>query len=166
MKYSHARVCLAHDPDLSSQIITITLFLSDNNGVYVITDMLGHLTGIYPTAIIVLVCLNMTFHDGITRTETTLTSLHVDTGRSSDTRPSNHRSFGAVVHLRKDAGTGTMATSSSETDGGLELGLRSDHGSGNKTIKLGRYDHDRWLESESSGVVATADSSAKAGSWV
>ncbi|KAI0749974.1 hypothetical protein C8Q80DRAFT_1120074 [Daedaleopsis nitida] len=48
-------------------IITIVLFMLDDNGVYVISDMLNHLTGIYPTIIIVLVCLRITFHDDFNR---------------------------------------------------------------------------------------------------
>ncbi|KAI0749967.1 hypothetical protein C8Q80DRAFT_1066899, partial [Daedaleopsis nitida] len=54
-------------------IITVVLFLTDNNGVYVIADMLNHLTGIYPTIIIVLVCLKITFVDDMDRAGTTLT---------------------------------------------------------------------------------------------
>ncbi|KAH9934479.1 uncharacterized protein BXZ73DRAFT_100671 [Epithele typhae] len=50
-------------------VVTIVLFLGNNNGVYVIADMLNHLTGIYPTIIIVLVCLKITFHDDMTRAE-------------------------------------------------------------------------------------------------
>ncbi|KAI1783889.1 hypothetical protein LXA43DRAFT_955783 [Ganoderma leucocontextum] len=61
-------------------IIAVILFASDNNGVYVIVDMLGHLTGIYPTIIIVLVSLKMTFHDDITHAEQTMTTFQAQGG--------------------------------------------------------------------------------------
>ncbi|RPD54332.1 hypothetical protein L226DRAFT_472059 [Lentinus tigrinus ALCF2SS1-7] len=145
-------------------IITIILFASDNNGVYVITDMLGHLTGIYPTAIIVLVCLNMTFHDDITHTETMLTTLQ----HTNDSRSRHSRSFGTVLHLRKDSALAPVVTvtSSSEAEGGLELGERSGSRSGKKAFALGPFGHERWFGSESSGMIAPTDESTKARSWV
>ncbi|RPD69257.1 hypothetical protein L226DRAFT_539935 [Lentinus tigrinus ALCF2SS1-7] len=124
-------------------IITISLFLSDNNGVYVITDMLGHLTGIYPTGIIVLVCLNMTFHDSITRTEKTLTTLQAEPGRTTSGLV-NSKSLRTVLHLRKEGGSTSgadvMPAGSSETESGLELGVLS--GSGKQGYGLGDLDQD------------------------
>ncbi|KAJ3919287.1 hypothetical protein F5877DRAFT_78175 [Lentinula edodes] len=45
---------------------------SASNAVIIVADMLAHLTGIYPTIIIVLVCLKLTQHDELSRRETTM----------------------------------------------------------------------------------------------
>ncbi|KAF5370182.1 hypothetical protein D9757_010631 [Collybiopsis confluens] len=48
-------------------ILMIILFCAENSGVYIVMSILAQVTGIYPTAIIVLVCLQLTQHDHITR---------------------------------------------------------------------------------------------------
>ncbi|EJC99776.1 uncharacterized protein FOMMEDRAFT_148612 [Fomitiporia mediterranea MF3/22] len=55
--------------------VILVLFLLDSNGVYVVADMLAHLTGIYPVVIIVLVVLQLTQHDIASR-EATLSTMH------------------------------------------------------------------------------------------
>ncbi|TBU52727.1 hypothetical protein BD310DRAFT_952553 [Dichomitus squalens] len=79
-------------------IITVILFASDNNGVYVIADMLSHLTGIYPTVIIVLVSLKMTFYDDVARAQKTLTTFQAEapSGEFRTTVDSRRRARGAV----------------------------------------------------------------------
>ncbi|KAH9933968.1 uncharacterized protein BXZ73DRAFT_46061 [Epithele typhae] len=62
-----------------SWVIVTALFLLESNGVYAMVSMMNHLTGMYPTAIIILVCLKITFHDDVTRHET-LETLRFDTG--------------------------------------------------------------------------------------
>ncbi|KIK55790.1 hypothetical protein GYMLUDRAFT_248382 [Collybiopsis luxurians FD-317 M1] len=53
-------------------ILMMILFGAYNNGVYIVIGILAQLTGIYPTSIIVLVCLQLTQHDHITRMESTI----------------------------------------------------------------------------------------------
>jgi hypothetical protein len=50
-------------------ISTMILFGTSNNGVFITIGILSQMTGIYPTAIIVLVCLKLTQHDNMTRTQ-------------------------------------------------------------------------------------------------
>ncbi|KAJ3804933.1 hypothetical protein F5876DRAFT_82409 [Lentinula aff. lateritia] len=56
-------------------ILVIIFFVQSSNVVIILADMLAHLTGIYPTVIIVLVCLKLTQHDEMTRKEATLASM-------------------------------------------------------------------------------------------
>ncbi|KAJ3720882.1 hypothetical protein C8R42DRAFT_544007, partial [Lentinula raphanica] len=56
-------------------ILVIIFFVQSSNVVIIVADMLAHLTGIYPTIIIVLVCLKMTQHDEMTRKEATLATM-------------------------------------------------------------------------------------------
>ncbi|KAJ3767144.1 hypothetical protein FB446DRAFT_605764, partial [Lentinula raphanica] len=56
-------------------ILVIILFAQSSNVVIIVADMIAHLTGIYPTVIIVLVCLKMTQHDEMTRKEATLATM-------------------------------------------------------------------------------------------
>ncbi|KAJ3733840.1 hypothetical protein DFJ43DRAFT_198007 [Lentinula guzmanii] len=50
-------------------VLMMILFGVSNNGVYVVIGILAQMTGIYPTAIIVLVCLQLTQHDTIAQAE-------------------------------------------------------------------------------------------------
>ncbi|KAJ3745515.1 hypothetical protein DFH05DRAFT_1542433 [Lentinula detonsa] len=56
-------------------ILVIIFFVQSSNAVIIVADMLAHLTGIYPTVIIVLVCLKLTQHDEMTRKEATLATM-------------------------------------------------------------------------------------------
>ncbi|KAH9926555.1 uncharacterized protein BXZ73DRAFT_49327 [Epithele typhae] len=76
------------------QIIVVILFLLDHNGMYIMVKMLTLITGIYPTVIIVLVCLKMTVYDNVTRVET-LPSLRVLT----DGDANSVRGTGALRNL-------------------------------------------------------------------
>ncbi|KIK55779.1 hypothetical protein GYMLUDRAFT_248375 [Collybiopsis luxurians FD-317 M1] len=53
-------------------IAEMVLFGTTNISVSIVIGVLAQLTGIYPTAIIVLVCLQLTQHDHITRVETAM----------------------------------------------------------------------------------------------
>ncbi|KAK7677374.1 hypothetical protein QCA50_019705 [Cerrena zonata] len=57
-------------------VITIILFSVQSSGVYIITDMLGQITGIYPTVIIVLVCLKMTWESAVVSRTLPTSGLH------------------------------------------------------------------------------------------
>ncbi|KAH9933641.1 uncharacterized protein BXZ73DRAFT_101025 [Epithele typhae] len=90
-------------------IITVALFLVDNNGVYIIADMLNHLTGIYPTIIIVLICLQITLHDDMSRVQT------LSSGRGTSGVPSTVRTGGSNTVLtwrptKRNMGTESFAT--------------------------------------------------------
>ncbi|KAJ3965189.1 hypothetical protein EV361DRAFT_811114 [Lentinula raphanica] len=61
-------------------ILVIILFAQSSNVVIIVADMIAHLTGIYPTVIIVLVCLKMTQHDEMTRKEATLATMQFTRG--------------------------------------------------------------------------------------
>ncbi|KAJ3852665.1 hypothetical protein EV368DRAFT_82325 [Lentinula lateritia] len=50
-------------------VLMVILFGVANNGVYIVIGVLAQMTGIYPTAIIVLICLQLTQRDIITQTE-------------------------------------------------------------------------------------------------
>ncbi|KAI0698817.1 hypothetical protein C8Q76DRAFT_802884 [Earliella scabrosa] len=51
-------------------LITVVLFLAKSNAAYISADIITHLTGIYPTIIIVLASLQMTVHDTLSRAST------------------------------------------------------------------------------------------------
>ncbi|KAK7677375.1 hypothetical protein QCA50_019706 [Cerrena zonata] len=55
----------------------VVLFSAQSSGVYIITDMLGQVTGIYPTVIIVLVCLKMSWDSTMTSTALLTTAQFV-----------------------------------------------------------------------------------------
>ncbi|KAJ3827459.1 hypothetical protein EV361DRAFT_265832 [Lentinula raphanica] len=55
-------------------VLMVILFSASNNGVYIVIGILAQMTGIYPTAIMVLVCLQLTQHDHITQAEFASTS--------------------------------------------------------------------------------------------
>ncbi|KAI0743080.1 hypothetical protein C8Q80DRAFT_953258 [Daedaleopsis nitida] len=57
--------------------ITFALFMADSAAVYIMADIVIHLTGIYPTIIIVLVCLQLTCKDNFTRAETSASTSHL-----------------------------------------------------------------------------------------
>ncbi|TFK84792.1 hypothetical protein K466DRAFT_553058 [Polyporus arcularius HHB13444] len=107
-------------------IVTVILFESGDNAVYVISDMIPHLTGIYPTGIIVLVSLNMTFHDDMIRIPKTLTSIQCVPGHSNSLVGSGNNE--TVLRLRADGfaqpGTGQTAIDPSELDGGQAIELQ------------------------------------------
>ncbi|TFK91590.1 hypothetical protein K466DRAFT_482487 [Polyporus arcularius HHB13444] len=78
---------------------TILLTFIESGAVYSVALVSLARSGIYPTGIIVLVALNLTFHDDMTRSSKTLTSLQC----APDTRNSlgDSRPYGpTVVHLR------------------------------------------------------------------
>ncbi|KIP03172.1 hypothetical protein PHLGIDRAFT_121807 [Phlebiopsis gigantea 11061_1 CR5-6] len=50
-------------------IAVAAAFVSHTNGVYIVLDLLAQFTGIYPTLIVVLVCLQMTQRDAVDRLE-------------------------------------------------------------------------------------------------
>ena len=56
------------------------------------------LQGIYPTGIIVLVCLNMTFHDDVTRATKLVSTMQCEPGRADVT--TGIQSHPAVLNLR------------------------------------------------------------------
>ncbi|KAI0743079.1 hypothetical protein C8Q80DRAFT_953347 [Daedaleopsis nitida] len=71
--------------------VTFALFMADNISVYIMADVVVQLTGIYPTIIIVLVCLSLTFTDNVRRSKT-------HTPRARAPRHSDARSEHAVCH--------------------------------------------------------------------
>ncbi|KAJ4483749.1 hypothetical protein J3R30DRAFT_1826333 [Lentinula aciculospora] len=50
-------------------VLMMILFAASDNGTYIVIGILAQMTGIYPTAIIVLVCLQLTQHDSISQAE-------------------------------------------------------------------------------------------------
>ncbi|KAI0709776.1 hypothetical protein C8Q76DRAFT_739774 [Earliella scabrosa] len=174
-------------------IITIILFALDNNGVYVVTDMLGHLTGIYPTGIIVLVCLNMTFHDDVSRAEKMVSTMQCEPQSGGYGPQSSGGSYGTVLHLRKEgasragtgmgSGTGTgtgtgtgfttttgttnismiASTNSGMDDSDYELSVRSPQ----PWAPPGKWDRDEWYKPNPGTISSgTLDSTTKPGTLV
>ncbi|KAL5513582.1 hypothetical protein ACEPAH_3981 [Sanghuangporus vaninii] len=79
-------------------IIIIILFVVGNNGVYVIADMVAHLTGIYPVVIIVLVILQLTQHD-ISTKQLTLSRMNFDAeGQATSVQLTTFRLHVDTVH--------------------------------------------------------------------
>ncbi|KAI0749957.1 hypothetical protein C8Q80DRAFT_1102089 [Daedaleopsis nitida] len=144
-------------------IITITLFAYNNNGVYVITDMLGHLTGIYPTGIIVLVCLNMTFHDDVTRTEKMVSTMQCTPPRGFGST-ANGSSYGTVLHFRKDGQVTSNATATTHTDFTSMTMSDSDYELGRRAPRpwAMQYDGSVREEHDLEGAGNTLSSSVKA----
>ncbi|PIL32198.1 hypothetical protein GSI_05443 [Ganoderma sinense ZZ0214-1] len=84
-------------------IVTVILFATDNNGVYVLADILGHLTGIYPTVIIVLVSMKMSFYDDMTHAEKTMTTFQAQWGSGQSTTMQLRRRTGGAESEESDS---------------------------------------------------------------
>ncbi|RDX44029.1 hypothetical protein OH76DRAFT_1123452 [Lentinus brumalis] len=92
-----------------------SVVLIGDNGVYIIADMIPHFTGIYPTGIIILVSLNLTFHDDMNRTQSkTLTSFQAAAVNTTSCVGSG--SYGTVLHLRRTDGFEETGTGETQVD--------------------------------------------------
>ena len=84
----------------------------------------GVLQGIYPTGIIVLVCLNMTFHDDVSRAEKMVSTMQCEPQSGGYGPQSSGGSYGTVLHLRKEGASRAGTGMGSGTGTGTGTGTR------------------------------------------
>lgn len=151
------------------------------------------LQGIYPTGIIVLVCLNMTFHDDVSRAEKMVSTMQCEPQSGGYGPQSSGGSYGTVLHLRKEgasragtgmgSGTGTgtgtgtgfttttgttnismiASTNSGMDDSDYELSVRSPQ----PWAPPGKWDRDEWYKPNPGTISSgTLDSTTKPGTLV
>ncbi len=152
----HLTVRASPFPILLSRLIGVVLLL----GLHFLPIVWLRLQGIYPTGIIVLVCLKMTFHDDVTRAGKVSTMQYERNSRGFNT--SGGTAYGNVLHLRKDGGTtdagtgitsgttGVTVVTSTTADSDYEMGVRAPR----PWAPPGKWKREDWYESNAAAADA------------
>ncbi|KAI0758771.1 hypothetical protein C8Q74DRAFT_1299911 [Fomes fomentarius] len=87
------------------------------NSVYIMPDVMIYLTGIYPTIIIVLVCLQMTFQDNVTRPKRTPSQLRSGRERTTARKRGHHlrQVLSWRITARGSSGSEVISSESTQT---------------------------------------------------
>ncbi|GAW05601.1 hypothetical protein LENED_007469 [Lentinula edodes] len=92
-------------------VLMVILFGVANNGVYIVIGVLAQMTGIYPTAIIVLICLQLTQRDIITQTELAASNMTVRLQQMDhDSQPEYTLTIPASVSTVSSSGSQSYGT--------------------------------------------------------